>query len=108
MVDDEAAQTERLWAEYKRSGKREDRDRLILVYAPLVKYVASRVAVGLPQNVEQADLVSYGMFGLIDAIEKFDLERGYKFETYAISRIRGAMFDALRRSPLAFRPYAPA
>lgn len=95
-MDDEAAQTERLWAEYKRSGKREDRDRLILVYAPLVKYVASRVAVGLPQNVEQADLVSYGMFGLIDAIEKFDLERGYKFETYAISRIRGAILDELR------------
>ena len=69
---------------------------MILIYAPLVKYVASRVAVGLPQNVEQADLVSYGMFGLIDAIEKFDPERGYKFETYAIARIRGAILDELR------------
>ncbi|WP_249420378.1 RNA polymerase sigma factor WhiG [Rhabdothermincola salaria] len=96
-VDDEqAAQTAQLWAEYKDSGDRADRDRLILIYAPLVKYVASRVAVGLPQNVEQADLVSYGMFGLIDAIEKFDLERGFKFETYAISRIRGAILDELR------------
>lgn len=96
-VDDEqAAQTAQLWADYKRTGERADRDRLILVYAPLVKYVASRVAVGLPQNVEQADLVSYGMFGLIDAIEKFDLERGFKFETYAISRIRGAILDELR------------
>jgi len=94
--EDQAAQTERLWADYKRTGERADRDRLILVYAPLVKYVASRVAVGLPQNVEQADLVSYGMFGLIDAIEKFDLERGFKFETYAISRIRGAILDELR------------
>jgi RNA polymerase sigma factor for flagellar operon FliA len=96
-VDDEqAAQTQRLWVTYKTSGERADRDRLILVYAPLVKYVASRVAVGLPQNVEQGDLVSYGMFGLIDAIEKFDLERGFKFETYAISRIRGAILDELR------------
>jgi RNA polymerase sigma factor for flagellar operon FliA len=94
--DDQAAQTQRLWAKYKGSGERADRDRLILVYAPLVKYVASRVAVGLPQNVEQGDLVSYGMFGLIDAIEKFDPERGYKFETYAISRIRGAILDELR------------
>ncbi|MCD9624930.1 RNA polymerase sigma factor WhiG [Rhabdothermincola sp. EGI L10124] len=96
MDDEQAAQTAQLWAEYKDSGDRADRDRLILIYAPLVKYVASRVAVGLPQNVEQADLVSYGMFGLIDAIEKFDLERGFKFETYAISRIRGAILDELR------------
>ena len=96
MDDEQAAQTQRLWATYKSSGLQVDRDRLILVYAPLVKYVASRVAVGLPQNVEQGDLVSYGMFGLIDAIEKFDLERGFKFETYAIARIRGAILDELR------------
>ena len=61
-----------------------------------MKYVAGRVAVGLPQNVEQADLVSYGIFGLIDAIDKFDLDRGYKFETYAIARIKGAILDELR------------
>jgi RNA polymerase sigma factor for flagellar operon FliA len=61
-----------------------------------VKYVAGRVSVGLPQNIEQADLVSYGIFGLIDAIEKFDLGRDIKFETYAISRIRGAIIDELR------------
>jgi RNA polymerase sigma factor for flagellar operon FliA len=96
LDDEQAAQTQRLWATYKSSGEKADRDRLILVYAPLVKYVASRVAVGLPQSVEQGDLVSYGMFGLIDAIEKFDLERGFKFETYAISRIRGAILDELR------------
>jgi RNA polymerase sigma factor for flagellar operon FliA len=95
-VEDQAAQTDALWAEYKSTGERADRDRLILIYAPLVKYVASRVAVGLPHNVEQADLVSYGMFGLIDAIEKFDPERGYKFETYAIARIKGAILDELR------------
>jgi RNA polymerase sigma factor for flagellar operon FliA len=61
-----------------------------------VKYVAGRVGVGLPPNIEQADLVSYGIFGLIDAIEKFDLERAIKFETYAISRIKGAIIDELR------------
>ena len=72
------------------------RERLILHYSPLVKYVAGRVGVGLPPNIEQADLVSYGIFGLIDAIEKFDLERAIKFETYAISRIRGAIIDELR------------
>src|SRR3954465_10184904 len=90
------AETDRLWAWYKSEGGREVRDALILHYSPLVKYVAGRVAVGLPQNVEQADLVSYGIFGLIDAIEKFDLARGYKFETYAIARIKGAILDELR------------
>jgi RNA polymerase sigma factor for flagellar operon FliA len=61
-----------------------------------VKYVASRVATGLPASVEQADLVSYGMFGLIDALEKFEPARGNKFETYAIPRIKGAIIDELR------------
>ncbi len=69
---------------------------MILHYSPLVKYVAGRVSVGLPPNVEQADFVSSGVFGLIDAIEKFDIEREIKFETYAITRIRGAMIDELR------------
>ena len=87
---------DRLWAEYKRSGSRELRDQLIVHYSPLVKYVAGRVATGLPQNVDQADLVSYGIFGLIDAIEKFDLDRGFKFETYAIARIKGNILDELR------------
>jgi RNA polymerase sigma factor FliA len=87
---------EQLWAEYKASATRELRDQLIVHYSPLVKYVAGRVATGLPQNVEQADLVSYGIFGLIDAIEKFDLDRGFKFETYAIARIKGNILDELR------------
>jgi RNA polymerase sigma factor FliA len=85
-----------LWAEYKATGDQQLRDRLLLHYSPLVKYVAGRVAVGLPQNVEHADLVSYGIFGLIDAVEKFDLGRGFKFETYAIARIKGAILDELR------------
>ena len=95
-VNDEGAELGRLWADYKASADVELRDRLIVHYSPLVKYVAGRVAVGLPQNVEQADLVSNGIFGLIDAIEKFEPERGYKFETYAMSRIKGAILDELR------------
>lgn len=85
-----------LWSEYKLNETPKMRDALIVHYSPLVKYVAGRVAVGLPQNVEQADLVSYGMFGLIDAIDKFEPDRGFKFETYAISRIKGAILDELR------------
>jgi len=85
-----------LWERYKRESDAGSRERLILQYSPLVKYVAGRVSVGLPATIEHADLVSYGMFGLIDAIEKFDLAKGVKFETYAISRIKGAIIDELR------------
>src|SRR5882724_3357357 len=85
-----------LWKEFKGSADPRLRERLILHYSPLVKYVAGRVGVGLPPNIEQADLVSYGIFGLIDAIEKFDIARAIKFETYAISRIKGAIIDELR------------
>jgi RNA polymerase sigma factor for flagellar operon FliA len=85
-----------LWRMYKTTGDARLREQLILHYSPLVKYVAGRVSVGLPPNVEQADFVSSGVFGLIDAIEKFDIERSIKFETYAITRIRGAMIDELR------------
>jgi RNA polymerase sigma factor for flagellar operon FliA len=85
-----------LWERYRDGRDPDVRERLILHYAPLVKYVAGRVAVGMPANVEHADLVSYGIFGLMDAIEKFDLDKGFKFETYAITRIRGAIIDELR------------
>ncbi|AIV33963.1 RNA polymerase sigma factor WhiG [Streptomyces sp. G3] len=85
-----------LWRSYKATGDERLREQLILHYSPLVKYVAGRVSVGLPPNVEQADFVSSGVFGLIDAIEKFDVDREIKFETYAITRIRGAMIDELR------------
>lgn len=84
------------WSEFKRTGSSEARDKLILHFAPVVKYVASRVATGLPASVEQADLVSYGMFGLINALDRFEPEMGNKFETYAIPRIRGAIIDELR------------
>jgi RNA polymerase sigma factor for flagellar operon FliA len=100
VSDEERAEIEsaiaQLWKDYKTTGEEALRERLILHYSPLVKYVAGRVGVGLPPNIEQADLVSYGIFGLIDAIEKFDLERVIKFETYAISRIKGAIIDELR------------
>jgi RNA polymerase sigma factor for flagellar operon FliA len=95
-VDPAATELSELWVEFKRSASAAARERLILHYAPLVKYVASRVATGLPASVEQADLVSYGMFGLIDALEKFEPARGNKFETYAIPRIKGAIIAELR------------
>jgi RNA polymerase sigma factor for flagellar operon FliA len=85
-----------LWRRYKGSGDQAARERLVVAYSPLVKYVAGRVGVGLPASVDQADFVSYGVFGLIDAIEKFDPERATKFEPYAIRRIRGAIIDELR------------
>jgi RNA polymerase sigma factor for flagellar operon FliA len=96
VTTDEDGSTARLWAEYKNGGERKIRDQLIVMYSPLVKYVAARVAVGLPQHVESSDLVSYGIIGLIDAIDRFDPVRQVKFETYAIPRIRGAIIDELR------------
>lgn len=95
-ADENLRLLKQLWTDFKSSGAPELREQLILHYAPLVKFVAGRVGVGLPPNVEHSDLVSYGIFGLIDAIEKFDIERAIKFETYAISRIRGAIIDELR------------
>ena len=95
-MDESASDIAELWRDYKDGATSDARERLILHYSPLVKFVAGRVAAGLPQNIEQSDLVSYGIFGLIDAIDKFDPGRGYKFETYAISRIKGAIIDELR------------
>ena len=96
MTTTEPASLDDLWSEYQRDPAPGIRDQLIVHYAPLVKFVAGRVGSGLPSSVDQADLVSYGILGLIDAIAKFDPSRGYKFETYAISRIKGAIIDELR------------
>jgi RNA polymerase sigma factor for flagellar operon FliA len=85
-----------LWRRYRQSGDERARERLVVAYSPLVKYVAGRMASGLPAHVEEADLISYGLIGLISAIERFELEREIKFETYAIPRIRGAIIDELR------------
>ena len=91
-----AADTYTLWTEFRRTKDKAIRDRLILTYAPLVKYVAGRLGSGLPAHVDEGDLVSYGLLGLIGAIERFDPERDIKFETYAISRIKGSIIDELR------------
>ena len=87
---------EELWRLYRKTKDPEIRDALVRQYAPLVKYVAGKVAVGMPHNVEFDDLVGYGVFGLFDAIEKFDPDKHVKFKTYAVTRIRGAIFDELR------------
>src|SRR4051812_43133953 len=91
-----AEDTKVLWREYRRNRDKNLRDRLILTYAPLVKFVAGRLGSGLPAHVEENDLVSYGLLGLIGAIERYDPDRDVKFETYAISRIKGSIIDELR------------
>lgn len=96
MRTDPKAELASAWASFKDDCDVRARDRLIVAYSPLVKYVAGRLSSGLPQTVDTADLVSYGVFGLIDAIDKFDPGRGIKFETYAIARIKGAIIDELR------------
>ncbi|MDP9400507.1 MAG: RNA polymerase sigma factor WhiG [Actinomycetota bacterium] len=85
-----------MWRRYKTTGDERARERLVIAYSPLVKYVSGRMASGLPAHVDEADLISYGLGGLINAIERFDLERENKFETYAITRIKGAIIDELR------------
>ena len=85
-----------LWRRYKATGDVQARERLVVAYSPLVKYVSGRMASGLPAHVEESDLISYGLVGLISAIERFDLDREIKFETYAITRIKGAIIDELR------------
>ncbi|PRX48403.1 RNA polymerase sigma-28 (SigD/FliA/WhiG) subunit [Prauserella shujinwangii] len=85
-----------LWKEFVSTQDQRIRDRLVLHYAPLVKYVAGRVGTGLPTHVDVGDLIQSGIFGLVDAIEKFDPDRGLRFETYAMQRIRGAILDDLR------------
>lgn len=91
-----APEVERWWQRWFASHDQGARDRLIEHYSPLVKFVAGRIGAGLPSSVDPGDLVSAGVFGLIDAVERFDPERGVKFETFAVPRIRGAVFDGLR------------
>ncbi|HEY5053039.1 MAG TPA: RNA polymerase sigma factor WhiG [Solirubrobacterales bacterium] len=85
-----------LWRRYKDDGDQSARERLVVAYSPMVKFVAGRLGAGLPSHVEDADLISYGLMGLIGSIERFDPERGIKFETFAMTRIRGAIIDELR------------
>jgi len=93
-IDDD--ELRKVWTAYRDQGDMKARERLIITYSPLVKYVAGRLSVGLPGHVEEGDLVSYGLLGLINAIERFEPSRDIKFETYAISRIKGAIIDELR------------
>lgn len=85
-----------LWRRYKDDGDGTARERLVVAYSPMVKFVAGRLGAGLPSHVEDADLISYGLVGLIGAIERFEPERGIKFETFAMTRIRGSIIDELR------------
>src|SRR6056297_6110 len=87
---------EELWELYRKNQDPKIRDMFVKQYAPLVKYVAGKVAVGMPHNVDFDDLVGFGVFGLIDAINKYDPDKHVKFKTYAVTRIRGAIFDELR------------
>jgi RNA polymerase sigma factor for flagellar operon FliA len=85
-----------LWSRYKKTGDEKAREQLVLAYSPLVKFVAGRMSSGLPAHIEEADLISYGLLGLIGAIERFEPEREIKFETFAVARIKGSIVDELR------------
>src|ERR671919_496463 len=91
-----AVELRELWRRCKVDGDERARERLVVAYSPLVKYVAGRMASSLPSHVEESDLISYGLLGLIGAIERFDPEREIKFETFAVSRIKGSIIDELR------------
>src|SRR5215216_5506930 len=91
-----AVELRELWRRYKDQGDERARERLVVAYSPLVKFIAGRMASGLPSHVEEADLISYGLLGLIGAIERFDPEREIKFETFAVARVKGAIIDELR------------
>ena len=95
-INVKAVELKELWRRYKLEDDENARERLVVAYSPLVKFIAGRMASGLPSHVEEADLVSYGLLGLIGAIERFDLEREIKFETFAVARIKGAIIDELR------------
>ncbi|MBN1629507.1 MAG: RNA polymerase sigma factor WhiG [Thermoleophilia bacterium] len=98
MITDSAKQSDlaETWRLYKERGDTRARDKLILAYSPLVKYVAGRMSSGLPAHIDEGDLVSYGLLGLIGALDRFDPGRNIKFETYAVSRIKGSIIDELR------------
>jgi len=91
-----AVELRELWRRCKEEGDERARERLVVAYSPLVKYVAGRMSAGLPSHVEESDLISYGLLGLIGAIERYDPAREIKFETFAVSRVKGAIIDELR------------
>lgn len=93
----ESSEEDALWDEFRKTKSSKLRDKFIRQYMPLVKYVAGKVGIGMPSSVEYDDLVGFGQFGLLDAINKYDCSKGVKFKTYAVTRIRGAIFDELRQ-----------
>ena len=95
-IDENSEEEQKIWAEYKKTKSLELRNYIVSKYAPLAKYVAGRLSIGMPQSVEFGDLVNCGIVGLIDAVEKFEPDKNVKFKTYAITRIRGAIYDELR------------
>ena len=95
-IEVKSVELRELWRRYKQEGGGQAPERLIVAYSPLVKYVAGRIGAGLPSHVEQGELISYGLVGLVGAIERFDPSRNVKFETYAATRIRGSIIDGLR------------
>ena len=95
-ADVKAYELRELWRRYKEDGDESARERLVVAYSPLVKFVAGRTGARLPSHVEQSDLISYGMLGLIEAMDRFEPERRIRFETFAMQRIRGAIIDELR------------
>ena len=95
-LDEKDKTEDELWHEFKKTKSSAIRDKFIRQYMPLVKYVAGKVSSGMPESVEFDDLVGFGQFGLLDAINKYDPDRNIKFKTYAVTRIRGAIFDELR------------
>ena len=86
-----------LWEEFSRTHSQKSREALVLKYLPLIKYVISRMSVTPPVGLDYEDIMSFGVFGLLDAVDKFDTSKGYVFQTYAIPRIRGAILDELRK-----------
>ena len=95
FINDE--EEDAIWKEFKKKKTSVLRDKIIRKYMPLVKYVAGKVSIGLPSSMEFDDLVGFGQFGLLDAINKYDLDKKVKFKTYAVTRIRGAIIDEMRQ-----------
>jgi RNA polymerase sigma factor for flagellar operon FliA len=93
---DDGVEVDKLWRRWKQRAEPEALEALVIHYAPLVKFVAGRVGAGLPPSVDRDDLVSDGLIGLMEALDRFDLSRGLQFQTFAVPRIRGAIVDGLR------------
>lgn len=97
MGTDNELTEEELWAKYKQDGSQSAREQLILDYVPLVKHIVGKIIISVPDKYSFDDLVNYGILGLMDAVERFDHQRGIKFSTYAVPRIRGSIYDEIRK-----------